>query len=174
MHNKQKITEQVLSVARKIKLLLMDCDGVLTDGRLYYSASGEELKVFNVKDGQGIFSFHDAGFQTGIISGRDSLAVKKRAEELGMSFVKLGSGDKVRDFYDILDVMKISAEEVAFVGDDIADIDLLKIVGFSIGVADSVQEVLDVVNYITVCNGGCGAIREVTDLLLKLKVDKEN
>lgn len=155
--------------AGKIKLLLMDCDGVLTDGRLYYSASGEELKVFNVKDGQGIVAWHEAGFQSGIISGRDSLAVKKRATELGMSFVKQGSRDKVRDFYDILDVAKVSAEEVAFVGDDIADINLLKIAGFSIGVADSVQEVLDVVNYITIRSGGCGAVREVTDLLLKSK-----
>lgn len=156
--------------AGKIKLLLMDCDGVLTDGRLYYSADGEELKVFNVKDGQGIVFWHDAGFQTGIISGRDSLAVKKRADELGMSFVKLGSHDKVKDFYQILDVADVSAEEVAFVGDDIADIDLLKIAGFSIAVADSVQEVLDVANYITIRNGGCGAIREVTDLLLRSKV----
>ncbi len=159
----------ILHRAANIKLLLMDCDGVLTDGRLYYSANGEELKVFNVKDGQGIVSWHEAGFQSGIISGRDSLGVKKRATELGMSFVKLGSRDKVKDFYDIINAMSISAEEVAFVGDDVADIDLLKIAGFSIGVADSVQEVLDVVNYITVRKGGCGAVREVTDLLLEVK-----
>lgn len=156
--------------AGKIKLLLMDCDGVLTDGRLYYSADGEALKVFNVKDGQGIASWHEAGFQSGIISGRDSPAVRKRATELGMSFVKQGSRDKVKDFYDILEVVELSAEEVAFVGDDIADIDLLKIVGLSIGVTDSVQEVLDVANYVTIRSGGGGAIREVTNLLLKSKV----
>ncbi len=169
MVSKTNLDNDILHRAANIKLLLMDCDGVLTDGRLYYSANGEELKVFNVKDGQGIVSWHDAGFQSGIISGRSSPAVKKRADELGMSFIKLGSHDKVKDFYDILDVANVSVEEVAFVGDDIADIDLLKIAGLSIGVADSVQEVLDVVNYTTIRKGGCGAVREVTDLLLEVK-----
>lgn len=170
MLSKTNLSNDSLNRAAKIKLLLMDCDGVLTDGRLYYSSNGEELKVFNVKDGQGIVSWHSAGFKSGIITGRDSIAVEKRAKELGMSFVRLGSRDKTKDFYDILDVMNISAEEVAFVGDDVADIDLLKIVGFSVGVADSVREVLEIVNYITTKNGGCGAVREVTDLLLKSKI----
>ncbi len=169
MISKSKLIEDVLNRASNIKLLLMDCDGVLTDGRLYYSAIGEELKVFNVKDGQGLVSWHKAGFQSGIISGRNSQSVQKRATELGISFVKQNSRDKIKDFYDILDKSKLSAEQVAFVGDDTADINLLKIVGFSIGVADAVVEVLDIVHHITSKKGGYGAVREITDLLLKLK-----
>ncbi len=166
---KQKITKDILSRAQKVKLLLMDCDGVLTDGRLYFSANGEELKVFNVRDGQGLVSWHRAGFRSGIISGRNSEIVKKRATELGVSYVEQGSLDKTRSFSEILVKEKISAEEIAFVGDDIADIDLLKIVGFSIAVADAETEVLEIVNYITKLKGGCGAVREITNLLLKAK-----
>ena len=169
IEGKQKITEDILSRAQKVRLLLMDCDGVLTDGRLYFSDSGEELKVFNVRDGQGLVSWHRAGFRSGIISGRNSEIVKKRATELGVSYVEQGSLDKTHSFSEILVKEKISAEEVAFVGDDIADIDLLKIVGFSIAVADAETEVLEIVNYITKLKGGCGAVREITNLLLEAK-----
>jgi 3-deoxy-D-manno-octulosonate 8-phosphate phosphatase (KDO 8-P phosphatase) len=166
---KQKITEDILSRAQKVKLLLMDCDGVLTDGKLYLSANGEELKVFNVRDGQGLVSWHRAGFRSGIISGRNSEIVKKRATELDVSYIIQSSLDKTQSFSEILVKEKISAEEVAFVGDDIADIDLLKIVGFSIAVADAETELLKIVDYITKLEGGCGAVREITNLLLKAK-----
>ena len=88
--------------AKKIKLLIMDCDGVLTDGRLYFSANGEELKVFNVKDGQGIVSWHKAGFKSAIISGRESIIVNRRATELGISYIKQRSHDKTQCFSEIL------------------------------------------------------------------------
>lgn len=166
---KQKITEDILSRAQKVKLLLMDCDGVLTDGKLYFSPNGEELKVFNVRDGQGLVSWHRAGFRSGIISGRNSEIVKKRATELSVSYIIQSSLDKTHSFSEILNREKVSPSEVAFVGDDIADIDLLKIVGFSIAVADAEIEVLEIVDYITRLKGGGGAVREITNLLLKAK-----
>lgn len=165
----KQISEELLEKAAKIKLLLMDCDGVLTDGRLYYSDKGEELKVFNVKDGQGIVMWHRAGFKSGIISGRSSKIVSVRATELGMHYIKVGSQDKAKDFEEIFESAGVEPQEVAYIGDDLPDIVLLKKVGFPIAVNDSVQEVIAEADYITKSNGGLGAVREVTDLLLKAK-----
>ncbi|MCD9189365.1 MAG: HAD hydrolase family protein [Pyrinomonadaceae bacterium] len=164
-----KITDEIIKRAQKIKLLLMDCDGVLTDGKLYFSANGEELKVFHVRDGQGIVSWHKAGFTSGIISGRNSPIVEKRATELGIRYIKQGSINKIEDFENIIDEAGVSADEAAFVGDDLPDIDLLERVGLSFAVADAEEEVKRAVLYITNSKGGFGAVREITNLLLKLK-----
>ncbi len=166
---KQNLTDDIKPRAKKIKLLLMDCDGVLTDGKLYFTKNGEEMKVFHVRDGQGLVMWHEAGFRSGIISGRDSKIVEKRATELGVHFIKQGSKDKVICFEEILAEAKVSTEEVAFVGDDIQDISLFEMVGLPIAVADAVSEVFPNVNYITKAKGGLGAVREITDLLLKSK-----
>ncbi|MCU1289789.1 MAG: 3-deoxy-D-manno-octulosonate 8-phosphate phosphatase, YrbI family [Acidobacteria bacterium] len=164
------LRKNILIRAKKVKLLLMDCDGVLTDGRLYFSEQGEHLKVFNVKDGQGLALWHKAGFRSGIISGRNAEEIlKKRATEIGMHYIKACSLDKIRDFEDILKKEGLTAQEVAFVGDDIGDIGLMQKVGFPIAVADAVKEVKFNAVYKTKVNGGHGAIREVTDLLLKAK-----
>ena len=168
--DKPILKEDILKRARKVKLLLMDCDGVLTDGRLYYSANGEELKVFNVKDGQGLVSWHRAGYKSGIISGRNSEIVKNRATELGISYIKQNSHDKTQCFFEILEEEKISKNEIAFIGDDIGDIDLLKIVGFPVSVADAVEELNPFILYKTEAKGGYGAVRELTDLLLMSKI----
>lgn len=161
---------ETLARARKIKLLLMDCDGVMTDGRLYFSERGEELKVFHVRDGQGIAAWHAAGFRSGIISGRDAGAmIRRRAEELGTEFVRVASPNKSKDLADILQITGASLEETAFVGDDIGDVDLMKAVGFPVAVGDAVDECRNAAVYITKANGGCGAVREVTDLLLNSK-----
>lgn len=165
----KNIDEDILIRARKIKLLLMDCDGVLTDGRLYFSARGEELKVFHVRDGQGLVTWHQAGFRSGIISGRDLEIVKKRATELGIHYIKACSLDKAKDFEDILQDAKVSPDEVAYVGDDIGDICLMKKVGLPIAVSDAASEVLPYTLYKTELNGGFGAVREITDLLLAVK-----
>lgn len=170
---KEQPNEKLLEKATKVKLLLMDCDGVLTDGRLYYSDKGEELKVFNVKDGQGIVMWHRAGFKSGIISGRSSKIVSVRAGELGMHYIKVGSQDKAKDFEEIFESAGVEPEEVAYIGDDLPDIVLLKKVGLAIAVNDSAQEVINEANYITKQNGGFGAVREVTDLLLKAKTLKQ-
>lgn len=153
-----------------IRLLLMDCDGVLTDGRLYFSAAGEAMKAFDVKDGQGIALWHAAGFESGIISGRDSGGiVAARARELGIKYVREGSPDKVADFNEIIATAGVSATDVAFIGDDIGDIDLLKLVGFSVAVADSIDSLKEIVAYTTAKKGGRGAVRELIDELLASK-----
>ena len=145
----------------------MDCDGVLTDGRLYFSARGEELKVFHVRDGQGLSTWHKAGFKSGIISGRDAGdIIRKRAEELGINYVFVKSPDKIADFEKIIADAGVEPSEVAFVGDDIGDLELMKRVGFAVAVADAVKEVREAAQYITQSKGGHGAIREVTDLLI--------
>lgn len=170
MDDRQNLTEDFLVRAQKITLLLMDCDGVMTDGRLYYTESGEYMKVFNVRDGQGIVSWHKAGFQSGIISGRNAKKIlEMRATELGMRYIKARSRNKANDLFDVLQDEKVDPEQVAFIGDDIGDICLLEKVGLPIVVADAAIEVLPFAVYVTKVKGGFGAVREVTDLLLKAK-----
>ena len=162
--------DDIIARAKKIKLLLMDCDGVLTDGRLYYTENGERIKVFHVRDGQGLVSWHRAGFQSGIISGRNAKKIlESRATELGIHYIKACSLDKAKDFADILQDAKVTSEEVAYIGDDIGDACLMGKVGLPIAVADAISELLSEVVYTTKAKGGCGAVREVTDLLLRAK-----
>ncbi|MGQ0542161.1 MAG: KdsC family phosphatase [Blastocatellia bacterium] len=154
----------------RIKLMLMDCDGVLTDGRLYFSEHGETIKVFNVRDGQGFALWHAAGFQSGIISGRDAeTIIKTRADELGIKYVRVKSKNKVADFNDIIADADVSPDEAAFIGDDVGDLPLLKIVGLPVAVADASEELIPVVSYVTKRKGGEGAVREVIDLILRSK-----
>jgi len=151
----------------EIKLLLMDCDGVLTDGRLYFSAGGEAMKVFDVRDGQGIVLWHKAGFKSGIISGRGSEEIiNRRAEELGMDFVRTSSVDKVRDFEEITGALDLDPKSVTYIGDDVGDLELMKRVGFSVAVADAIPEVREAASYVTRAKGGRGAVRESIDMLL--------
>jgi 3-deoxy-D-manno-octulosonate 8-phosphate phosphatase (KDO 8-P phosphatase) len=160
----------IRELASKIELLLMDCDGVLTDGRLYFSPAGEEMKVFHVRDGQGIVLWHKAGFLSGIITGRDSENILKiRADELGMRFLRVRSEEKINDFESILGETGLSAEQTAYIGDDIGDLPLLRLVGLPIAVADAVPDVTLAAEYVTKANGGYGAVREVIDLLLNAK-----
>ena len=148
----------------------MDCDGVLTDGRLYFSANGEAIKVFHVRDGQGIVLWHQAGFRSGIISGRDAQDIlQSRAQELGMDYLSVRSEDKAKDFETILIEAGVSEEETAFIGDDLGDVPLLERVGFPVAVADAVPEAKAAAAYVTELKGGHGAVREVIDLLLASK-----
>lgn len=167
---KMDLDKELIEKAKKIKLLLMDCDGVLTDGRLFFGENGEELKVFNVKDGQGIVNWHKEGFISGIITGRTSKIVERRANELGIKFIKQGSKDKLADFEDILEATGLKKEEVAYIGDDTPDIPLLNIVGFSASVVDAIKEARENVGFITKNEGGKGAVRELIDLLIMLKL----
>lgn len=168
---KYQLSEELIEKAKKIKLLLMDCDGVLTDGRLYYTDNGEEMKVFNVRDGQGLVNWHRAGFESGIISGRNSNIVKIRATELGMKYVKTGSNDKLKDLEDIISEFKsINKEEIAYVGDDLPDIKVMRVVGFAVAVGDAEPEVISNCSYKTNANGGMGAIREVVEVLMTSKL----
>ena len=160
-------TQDLERRAKGIRLLLMDCDGVLTDGRLELLADGDEQKTFHARDGQGISLFHRAGLKTGIISGRTSSAVERRARELEMTYVRQDVHGKVKVFEEFLTEAKMSAEECAFVGDDLPDIPVMRRVGLAIAVADAVAEAKQAAHYVTEHTGGHGAVREVTDLILK-------
>jgi 3-deoxy-D-manno-octulosonate 8-phosphate phosphatase (KDO 8-P phosphatase) len=149
-------------------MLIMDVDGVLTDGKLYYAESGEALKVFDVRDGLGIKRLQGAGIRTGIISGRDSEALRARLEELGIDELYAGRTQKEEALEEILRKNRLSPEEVAFIGDDLVDIPVLKRVGFPVAVGNAPEEVKRHAVYVTRAEGGRGAVREVADLILKL------
>jgi 3-deoxy-D-manno-octulosonate 8-phosphate phosphatase (KDO 8-P phosphatase) len=153
--------------ASRIKLLLMDCDGVLTDGRITLLENGDEEKSFHTRDGHGLVLMHRAGLQSGIISGRRSSLVERRARELGMHFVRQGTWDKVKDFEELLAGAGLSEKEVAFVGDDVTDIPLMQRAELALAVADAAEETRAAAHYVTRLPGGFGAVREVTDLILK-------
>lgn len=153
--------------ASRIKLLLMDCDGVLTDGRLWLTETGDEQKSFNTHDGLGLSLLHRAGIKSGIISGRSSAAVTRRAAELGVEFVRQGSLDKIAVFEQLLREAGLTDNEVAFVGDDLPDIPLMNRVELAVAVADAVPETCAAAHYLTRASGGRGAIREVVELILK-------
>ncbi|NIQ97030.1 MAG: 3-deoxy-manno-octulosonate-8-phosphatase KdsC [Desulfuromonadales bacterium] len=151
----------------KIRLLLLDVDGVMTDGRIIYDNNGVESKAFDVKDGHGLKLLQRSGIQVGIITGRRSQVVEKRAEELQIEILYQGAKDKLIPFREILDRQELSPSEVAYVGDDLVDLPILRQVGFAATVADAVEDVKPFVHYVCRNRGGRGAVREICDLLLK-------
>jgi 3-deoxy-D-manno-octulosonate 8-phosphate phosphatase (KDO 8-P phosphatase) len=160
-------TAEVDRRARRIRLLLMDCDGVLTDGRLELLENGDEQKTFHVRDGQGISLLHRAGLKTGIISGRTSSAVERRAQDLKMAYVRQYVKDKVKALEEIMAEADLSIDECAYIGDDLGDITVMNRVELAVAVADAVAETRQAAHYITDLRGGHGAVREVCDLILK-------
>ncbi|MCA1633819.1 MAG: HAD hydrolase family protein [Acidobacteria bacterium] len=153
--------------AARIRLLLLDCDGVLTDGRITLVGGADEEKSFHTRDGHGLVLLHRAGLRSGIISGRTSSAVVRRAEDLGISHVRQGALDKIEVFKDLLASEGFDAGEVAFVGDDVTDIPLMLRSGLGVAVADATPDTRDAAHYVTTLNGGFGAVREVCELILK-------
>lgn len=153
--------------ASRVKLLLMDCDGVLTDGRITLLADGEEQKSFHTRDGQGLVLLHRAGIKTGIISGRISSVVEKRASELNIAYVLQGVVNKTAACAELLAASDLELTEIGYVGDDLADIELMNRVGFAIAVADAVMEAKAAAHYTTTLAGGFGAVREVCETILK-------
>jgi 3-deoxy-D-manno-octulosonate 8-phosphate phosphatase (KDO 8-P phosphatase) len=153
--------------AARIKLLLMDCDGVLTDGRITLLENGDEEKSFHTRDGHGLVLLHRAGLQSGIISGRTSSLVKRRASELGIKHVRQGTWNKIKDFEELLAEADVNEKEVAFIGDDVTDIPLMQRSELAVAVADAVGETRGVAHYVTQLQGGFGAVREVCELILK-------
>ncbi|HHW11597.1 MAG TPA: HAD-IIIA family hydrolase [Firmicutes bacterium] len=147
-------------------MLIMDVDGTLTDGKIYIGPQGEVFKAFNTKDGLGIKLLMDKGIIPVIITGRNSQIVLKRAEELGIEEIYQGVEDKLDIYRLLLEKYKLDPEEVAFIGDDLNDLPLLKMVGLSFCVADAVEAVREKVDYVTRLKGGEGAVREVIDLIL--------
>lgn len=160
-------SSEVQERAARIKLLLMDCDGVLTDGRIWIFENGEEQKGFHTHDGLGIDLLHRAGLKSGIISGRMSSAVERRAQALGMSFIVQGRDDKLEAFVETLGQAGLTNTEVAYVGDDLNDLPLMLQSGLGVAVADAAAETRKHADYVTTAPGGYGAIREVVELILK-------
>jgi 3-deoxy-D-manno-octulosonate 8-phosphate phosphatase (KDO 8-P phosphatase) len=162
--------ENEASVQRRashVKLLLMDCDGVLTDGRIWILESGEDQKAFNTRDGLGLNLLHRAGLRSGIISGRRSSAVESRAAALGITFVRQGCERKVRAFEEILTEAEVKCSEVAFIGDDLNDVPLMLRSELAVAVADASEEAKHHAHLVTKASGGSGAVRETVELILK-------
>jgi 3-deoxy-D-manno-octulosonate 8-phosphate phosphatase (KDO 8-P phosphatase) len=157
----------LLERARKTRLLMMDVDGVLTDGRIIQDGHGHELKVFDVKDGHGIVMAHRAKLRTALISGRESETIRRRAEELGIELVFQKIWNKLEVYEKILVDTELTHDEVAYIGDDLIDIPLLRRVGLAVAVADAVDEVKAAAHLITQRPGGQGAVREVIELILR-------
>lgn len=151
----------------KIKMLITDVDGVLTDGGIIVHGDGSESKRFNVQDGHGIKLWQRAGFGMAIISGRTSKATEIRGRELGIENVMQGCKDKVSAFESLLDKVSLSAEEVAYIGDDLGDMPIVKRAGFGVAVVNAVSELKSVADYVTETAGGYGAVREVIEYILK-------
>ena len=153
----------------KIKMLILDVDGVLTDGSIVYSASGEEIKTFNVHDGYGIEILKQHGIPVGIITGRTSAIVERRALDLKIEDLVQGTIDKVPVAENFAKKYNITLEEIVFIGDDLFDIPLLQKVGFSAAPKNARKEVKRIVDYVTKKEGGKGAVREVIDMILEAK-----
>ncbi len=151
----------------QIKMLLLDVDGVMTDGRIIMDSEGRELKNFDVRDGHGLVMLQRYGLKVGILTGRTSSVVDHRARDLKITEVYQGALNKKEVFEQILIKNQLSAHEVAFVGDDIVDIPVLKQVGFSVAVADALDIVKGSVDYVTSRPGGHGAVREICEMILQ-------
>ena len=154
--------------AASIELLILDVDGVLTDGRLLYGESGEQLKSFHVRDGSGIKLWQNSGKMVAIISGRNAKGVIVRAAELAIDIVKQGQHPKDAAYREVLELAGVSPQQVCVVGDDLMDLPLMRACGLSVAVADAVPEVREIATYTTTVAGGHGAVRESIEWLMKL------
>jgi 3-deoxy-D-manno-octulosonate 8-phosphate phosphatase (KDO 8-P phosphatase) len=159
----------ILERAAKIRLLVLDVDGVLTDGRLHFDAKGEALKVFHVRDGAGMVQLVKAGIQIAIITGRSSPHVETRMRELGITHIHQGIENKLAVLHTLLNNLQLTTHEVAVVGDDAAEVPMFKVAQLAVAVADAHSSAREAAHHITHANGGCGAVREVCDLILKAR-----
>lgn len=157
----------VKSAIKKITVIILDVDGVLTDGRFGYDGSDDEIKFFHARDGHGIKLALRGGIKVGILSGRSSKANRKRAKELGLSFIYEGKKDKKAAFLKMLEEHHISPEECLYMGDDIVDIPPFKMAGVAVTVADAPEYLDKYCDIRTVLKGGHGAVREIIEMLLK-------
>ncbi len=162
---------ETLQRAARVRFMLFDVDGVLTDGTLYMGESGELMKAFNVRDGQGLKMLHESGIDVGLISTRQSAIVERRAEELGISTVLQGAGDKEAVFRALLTRRGLAAENCGFMGDDVLDLRVMLACGFCATVPEASEAVRMRAHYVTGVPGGRGAAREVCELLLNARGD---
>jgi 3-deoxy-D-manno-octulosonate 8-phosphate phosphatase (KDO 8-P phosphatase) len=156
-------------LCESVELIICDVDGVLTPGSLIYDNRGFEIKQFNIRDGQGIEIWQRAGYRFGILSGRTSQIVKLRAAELGIEIVKQGFPTKLPVAREIAESCNLALSQVCYIGDDLPDLPVIKAVGLGVAVADAAPEVIAAATFVTQRGGGCGAVRELIELVLKAK-----
>ncbi len=161
------VAQNILNDAKKIKLLVCDVDGVFSDGRIYLGNDGEELKAFHTKDGFGIKALGSSGVDVAIITGRRSAIVANRMSALNVKHIVQGQEDKLPALIDLAKQLGLSPNEIAYIGDDIPDLDCILHVGLGIAVQDAHPSVLTLANYTTFVRGGFGAVREVCDLIMQ-------
>jgi len=156
----------VFRCAKKIRILVLDVDGVLTDGKLYYNSNGEEMKAFNSLDGHGIKMMKQAGLEVGIITGRKSSIVARRAKELGITLLYQGREDKVNAINELMQATACQADQIAYAGDDLPDLAVLKMVGLGFSVINAHPAVRSAAKAEPDKPGGSGAVREICDFIL--------
>ncbi|HEY4831934.1 MAG TPA: HAD-IIIA family hydrolase [Waddliaceae bacterium] len=161
--------DHALEAAGSIKLIALDVDGVLTNGEIIYNSNGDEIKVFNVKDGLGLVLASQNGFITAIITGRASPMVERRSQELKICHVYQNVKDKTKLIEDLAIMYGLSCDEICYMGDDLPDLPALKMVGLACCPLDAVAEVREACSWISSNKGGQGAVRELTDFLIKVK-----
>lgn len=159
--------QQITEKAKQIRLVIFDVDGVLTDGSLIMGDDGQEYKVFDAKDGHGMKMLLASGVEVGIISARNTRVVALRMEHLGIKHVYQGQRDKLKAFDDLKKKLKLETEQVAYVGDDLLDLGIMRQVGLSIAVQDACQEVVAQADWQTAARGGRGAAREICELIMR-------
>lgn len=160
------VSEQVMNKASKVKLALFDVDGVLTDGKLHYSADGEQLKVFHALDGHGLKMLKAAGIDVGVISARKSLALQTRLNDLGIEHCHLGVNDKRAVFDELLKKLNLSGEDCCFVGDDVIDLPVMTQCALKFSVDNGHFIVRDIADWVSPLTGGQGAVRSICDVIL--------
>ena len=169
LKKKTLLQENFSEILEDIKLLITDSDGVLTDGGMYYTETGDEIKKFNTKDGMGIQLLRENGIKTIILSGENVELVKRRGEKLHIEEMYLGIKEKAPVIEELAKKYNISLKQIAYIGDDINDLEAVKIVGFGCSVCDGIEEMKSAAKYITKARGGQGALREVAELILRAK-----
>jgi 3-deoxy-D-manno-octulosonate 8-phosphate phosphatase (KDO 8-P phosphatase) len=161
------MAEYILEKAKKVKLLLLDVDGVLTDGRIIYDSRGCDMKLFDVHDGLGVYVLNKAGIKTILITAKGSPAIRPRARDMQVAEVFQNITPKTKVLDKILKKYKVELSEICFVGDDLVDLGLMKKVGLAVAVFNACPEIKQAAGYITLKEGGRGAVREVAELILK-------
>jgi 3-deoxy-D-manno-octulosonate 8-phosphate phosphatase (KDO 8-P phosphatase) len=167
MSSIKKIKQPEKKNLKTLKMIAMDVDGVLTDGKIFLDQNGEEIKSFNALDGLGIVLARKAGLKIAFISARESKALELRAKQLGVDALYQNRLEKLEAFEDLLKTFHLNASEVAYIGDDLVDITILKRAGFPVTVPNAASEVTSYAAYVTKRPGGAGAVREVIELVMK-------
>ncbi|MCF7363350.1 MULTISPECIES: 3-deoxy-manno-octulosonate-8-phosphatase KdsC [Vibrio] len=164
-----EVDTSILAIAKEIKLLICDVDGVFSDGLVYMGNDGEELKTFHTRDGYGVKSLMNAGIEVAIITGRQSKIVENRMNALGIKLIYQGQDDKVKAYNDICQKLAIEPQHTGYIGDDLIDWPVMEKVALKVCVADGHPLLAKRANYVTTINGGRGAVREVCDLILQAR-----